>query len=417
MKVHEYQGKEILKQFGVAVPKGRVAFTAREAREIAQEIGCPVVIKAQIHAGGRGKGGGIKLANSLDETEKIASKVLGMTLVTHQTGPEGRIVRKVLVEEAMKIIKELYLGIIIDRSCGRPVIMASEAGGMEIEEVAAQSPEKILKEFIDPALGIQPFQSRKLAFGLNLDKGLISTATKFITNLYMAFVEKDCSLAEINPLVVTEDGRLLALDAKLNFDDNALYRHSEVVELRDLDEEEPLEIEASKYKLNYIKLDGSVGCLVNGAGLAMATMDIIKHAGSEPANFLDVGGGASAEMVENAFRILLSDKHVKAVLINIFGGILRCDILAQGIVEAAKKVAIKVPMVIRMEGTNVDKGKEILNQSGLNFTIANFKKKKKRERKEKKKKKKKKKKKCFPTPKSRRTRVAAAPCAASTSRG
>ena len=371
MKVHEYQGKEILKQFGVAVPKGRVAFTAREAREIAQEIGCPVVIKAQIHAGGRGKGGGIKLANSPDETEKIASKVLGMTLVTHQTGPEGRIVRKVLVEEAMKIIKELYLGIIIDRSCGRPVIMASEAGGMEIEEVAAQSPEKILKEFIDPALGIQPFQSRKLAFGLNLDKGLISTATKFITNLYKAFVEKDCSLAEINPLVVTEDGRILALDAKLNFDDNALYRHSEVVELRDLNEEEPLEIEASKYKLNYIKLDGSVGCLVNGAGLAMATMDIIKHAGSEPANFLDVGGGASAEMVENAFRILLSDKHVKAVLINIFGGILRCDILAQGIVEAAKKVAVKVPMVIRMEGTNVDKGKEILNQSGLNFTVAN----------------------------------------------
>ena len=371
MKVHEYQGKEILKQFGVAVPKGRVAFTAREAREIAQEIGCPVVIKAQIHAGGRGKGGGIKLANSPDETEKIASKVLGMTLVTHQTGPEGRIVRKVLVEEAMKIIKELYLGIIIDRSCGRPVIMASEAGGMEIEEVAAQSPEKILKEFIDPALGIQPFQSRKLAFGLNLDKGLISTSTKFITNLYKAFVEKDCSLAEINPLVVTEDGRILALDAKLNFDDNALYRHSEVVELRDLNEEEPLEIEASKYKLNYIKLDGSVGCLVNGAGLAMATMDIIKHAGSEPANFLDVGGGASAEMVENAFRILLSDKHVKAVLINIFGGILRCDILAQGIVEAAKKVAVKVPMVIRMEGTNVDKGKEILNQSGLNFTVAN----------------------------------------------
>ena len=371
MKVHEYQGKEILKQFGVAVPKGRVAFTAREAREIAQEIGCPVVIKAQIHAGGRGKGGGIKLANSLDETEKIASKVLGMTLVTHQTGPEGRIVRKVLVEEAMKIIKELYLGIIIDRSCGRPVIMASEAGGMEIEEVAAQSPEKILKEFIDPALGIQPFQSRKLAFGLNLDKGLISTSTKFITNLYKAFVEKDCSLAEINPLVVTEDGRILALDAKLNFDDNAIYRHPEVVELRDLNEEEPLEIEASKYKLNYIKLDGSVGCLVNGAGLAMATMDIIKHAGSEPANFLDVGGGASAEMVENAFRILLSDKHVKAVLINIFGGILRCDILAQGIVEAAKKVAVKVPMVIRMEGTNVDKGKEILNQSGLNFTVAN----------------------------------------------
>lgn len=370
MKLHEYQGKGILKQFGVAVPKGRVAFTGREAKEIAQEIGCPLVIKAQIHAGGRGKGGGIKLANSPDEAEKIANQMLGMTLITHQTGPEGRIVRKVLVEEAMKINKELYLGIIIDRSCGWPVIMASEAGGMEIEEVAAQSPEKILKEFIDPAVGIQPFQARKLAFGLNLDKDLINTATKFIANLYKAFIEKDCSLAEINPLVVTEDSRILALDAKLNFDDNALYRHPEVVELRDLNEEEPLEIEASKYKLNYIKLDGSVGCLVNGAGLAMATMDIIKHAGSEPANFLDVGGGASAEMVENAFRILLSDKHVKAVLINIFGGILRCDILAQGIVEAAKKIAVKVPMVIRMEGTNVDIGKEILNQSGLNFTVA-----------------------------------------------
>jgi succinyl-CoA synthetase beta subunit len=371
MKIHEYQGKDILRQFDVAVPKGRVAFTGREAKEIAHEIGCPVVIKAQIHAGGRGKGGGIKVVSTPEEAEQTASKMLGMALVTHQTGPEGRTVRKVLVEEAMKIAKELYLGIVIDRSCGRPVIMASEAGGMEIEEVAAQSPEKIIKEFIDPALGVQPFQARKLAFGLNLDKGLISTATKFIINLFKVFVEKDCSLAEINPLVVTEDGRLLALDAKLNFDDNALYRHPDIVELRDLNEEEPLEIEASKYKLNYIKLDGSVGCLVNGAGLAMATMDIIKHAGSEPANFLDVGGGASAETVENAFRILLSDRHVKAVLINIFGGILRCDILAQGIVEAAKKVAVKVPMVIRMEGTNVDKGKEILNQSGLNFAVAN----------------------------------------------
>ena len=371
MKVHEYQGKEILKQFGVLVPKGQVAFTACEAKGIAQEIGSPVVIKAQIHAGGRGKGGGIKLAGSPEEAEKVVSEMLGMALITHQTGPEGRIVRKVLVEEAMKITKELYLGIIIDRSCGRPVIMASEAGGMEIEEVAAQSPEKILKEFIDPALGIQPFQARKLAFGLNLDKALISMATKFIISLYNTFIEKDCSLAEINPLVVTEDGRLLALDVKLNFDDNALYRYPEVVELRDLNEEEPLEIEASKYRLNYIKLDGSVGCLVNGAGLAMATMDIIKHAGSEPANFLDVGGGASAEMVENAFRILLSDKHVKAVLINIFGGILRCDILSQGIVAAAKKMTVKVPMVIRMEGTNVDKGKEILNQSGLNFSVAN----------------------------------------------
>jgi succinyl-CoA synthetase beta subunit len=371
MKVHEYQGKEILNQFGVTIPKGRVAVTGREAKEIALEIGCPLVVKAQIHAGGRGKGGGIKIANTPDEAEEIADKILGMTLVTPQTGPEGRLVRKVLVEEAMKIIKELYLGIIIDRGCGTPVIMASEAGGMEIEEVAAATPEKILKEFIDPAVGIQSFQARKLAFGLNMDKALINTATKFIANLYRAFIEKDCSLAEINPLVITEDNRILALDAKLNFDDNALYRHPDEVELRDLNEEEPLEIEASKYKLNYIKLDGSVGCLVNGAGLAMATMDIIKHAGSEPANFLDVGGGASAEMVENAFRILLSDKNVKAVLINIFGGILRCDILAQGIVEAAKKVAINVPMVIRMEGTNVDKGKEILNQSGLNFAVAN----------------------------------------------
>ncbi|MBI2875803.1 MAG: ADP-forming succinate--CoA ligase subunit beta, partial [Candidatus Tectomicrobia bacterium] len=305
-----------------------------------------------------------------EEAERIAAAMLDRPLVTPQTGPEGRIVRRVLIEEGMKIARELYLGIVIDRGTGRVTLMASEAGGMEIEEVAARTPEKILKQVIDPAIGAQSFHARKLAFGLNLPKELTNPATQFILNLYQAFVEKDCSMAEINPLVVTEDGRLLALDAKLNFDDNALYRHPELKELRDLTEEEPLEIEASKHRLNYIKLDGAVGCIVNGAGLAMATMDIIKHAGSEPANFLDVGGGASAEMVENAFRILLSDPHVRAVLINIFGGILRCDVFAQGVVEAAKKLHVPVPIVVRMEGTNVEQGKEILAASGLNFALA-----------------------------------------------
>lgn len=370
MKIHEHQAKEMLGQFGVAVPRGGVAFTPQEAKEIAQQLGGTVVVKAQIHAGGRGKGGGVKLATSPREVEEIATRMLGMTLVTAQTGPEGRKVRRVLVEEGMKIAQELYLGIVIDRSCGRPVVMASEAGGMEIEEVAASTPEKILKEVVDPAVGIRSFQARKVAFGLHLGKDLVGQATQFITNLYQAFVAKDCSMVEINPLVVTEDGRLLALDAKINFDDSALYRHTELMELRDLHEEEPLEIEASKHRLNYIKLDGTVGCMVNGAGLAMATMDIIQYAGEEPANFLDVGGGASAEMVENAFRILVSDPHVKAVLINIFGGILRCDVLAQGVAEAAKKLHLQVPIVVRMEGTNVEQGNEILSASGLSFILA-----------------------------------------------
>jgi succinyl-CoA synthetase beta subunit len=370
MKIHEFQAKEILKRYGVPVPEGGVASTPQESRDVAERLGGTVVVKAQIHAGGRGKGGGIKLAKSPEETEASAGKILGMTLVTPQTGPEGRLVQRVLVEEGMDIDKELYLGIVIDRACNRPVIMASEAGGMEIEEVAAATPEKILKEEIDPLLGLKPYQARNLAFGLNLPTELVSTAVKFIAGLYKCFEEMDCSLAEINPLVLTKDGRLLALDAKITFDDNALWRHKEVAEMRDLNEEEPLEIEASKHHLNYIKLDGNVGCMVNGAGLAMATMDIIKLAGGEPANFLDVGGGATQEMVENAFRILMSDEHVKAVLINIFGGILRCDVLASGVVEAVKNVQVNVPVVVRLEGTNVEQGREILQSSGLEFTMA-----------------------------------------------
>lgn len=371
MKIHEYQAKNVLKKYGVAVPKGRIAFNPHEAEEAAKELGGTVVVKAQIHAGGRGKGGGVKLAKSPEEANKKAQEILGMRLVTHQTGPEGRIVKTVLVEEGMNIERELYLGIVIDRAISRTVIMASEAGGMDIEEVAASTPEKILKESIDPAVGIMPYQARRLAFDLNLKPEMLKAAVPFIMNLYKAFEQEDCSLLEINPLVVTGDGRLLALDAKINFDDNALYRHKETTELRDLDEEDPLEVEASRFNLNYIKLDGNIGCMVNGAGLAMATMDIIKLSGGEPANFLDVGGGANAEMVENAFRILLSDKHVKAVLINIFGGILRCDILADGVVKAANKLNVKVPVVVRMEGTNVEKGKQVLKESGLNFILAN----------------------------------------------
>lgn len=370
MKIHEYQAKEIVKKYSVPVPKGRVAYTPVGAREIAEDIGGPVVVKAQIHAGGRGKGGGVKLAKTPQETEEIAGKMIGMKLVTHQTGPEGREVRKVLVEEQMEIDRELYIGIVIDRAKSRPVIMVSEEGGVEIEEVAAKTPEKIFKEDIDPGVGLMPFQTRRLAFGLNLDNTVIRDATSFITRLYKSFKEEDCSLAEINPLVITSDKRMLALDAKINFDDNAMYRHKDNIELRDLNEEEPLEIEASKYNLNYIKLDGNIGCMVNGAGLAMATMDIIKLAGGEPANFLDVGGGADAEMVENAFKILISDKNVKAVLINIFGGILRCDVLATGVVEAVKKIEINIPVVVRLEGTNVEKGSKILRQSGLNFVVA-----------------------------------------------
>jgi len=370
MKIHEYQGKQLLSKFGVTVPRGEVIDSADQARAVAEKLGLPVVVKAQIHAGGRGKGGGVKLARSFDEAEAFASEMLGMTLVTHQTGPEGREVRRVLIEEGLKIKQEFYLGIVLDRAISRLVFMASSAGGMEIEEVAAQEPEKILKEPIDPAVGLQSFQARKLAFGIGLPPETVNKAVKFMTALYRAYVELDASLAEINPFLLTEEGELYALDAKLSFDDNALFRHKDVLELRDLNEEEPLEIDASKHDLNYIKLDGNIGCMVNGAGLAMATMDIIKLAGGEPANFLDVGGGASQERVENAFRILLSDSNVRAVLINIFGGIVRTDMVATGVVEAAKKLGVKVPVVVRLEGTNVEKGREVIEKCGLGFKTA-----------------------------------------------
>jgi len=370
MKIHEYQAKAILREFGVPVPAGEVADTAAAARAIAQRLGGRVVVKAQIHAGGRGKGGGIKLADDPAGAEAAARQILGMRLKTPQTPPEGIEVKRVLVEEASPIRQELYLSVTLDRARATPVVMASEAGGMEIEEVAARSPEKILREWADPALGLQGFQARALAFGLGLSGDLFKAAVALILNLYQCFLAKDCSLAEINPLVVTADGRLLALDAKLNFDDNALYRRKDIVAFRDLNEETPLEVEASKHSLNYIKLDGNVGCMVNGAGLAMATMDIIKLAGGEPANFLDVGGGASPEQIENAFRILISDPKVKAVLINIFGGILRCDRLAEGVISAVRKLDVKIPVVIRMEGTNVELGRKMLAESGLNFTNA-----------------------------------------------
>ena len=372
MKIHEYQAKDILRKFNVAVPEGKVAFTPQEARKIAEELGGgTVVVKAQIHAGGRGKGGGVKLAKNPAEAEEIASKMIGMTLVTHQTGPEGKLVRRVLVEQGLDIERELYAGIVLDRAKSQLAFMVSTEGGVEIEKVAAETPEKILKEWIDPAVGFMPFQARRLAFGLGLSGDQFKNAVKFLTSLYKAYVAVDASLAEINPLVVTKDGRVLALDAKINIDDNALFRHSDIIELRDLDEEEPLEVEASKYNLNYIKLDGDVGCMVNGAGLAMATMDLIKLAGGEPANFLDVGGGASAETVENGFKIILSDPNVKAVLINIFGGIVRCDRVATGVVEAAKKIGVKVPMIVRLAGTNAEEAAEILQKSGLKFLVAN----------------------------------------------
>jgi len=372
MKIHEYQGKELLKKFGVAVPRGIVARTPDEAERAAKELGTDVVVvKAQIHAGGRGKGGGVKLAKSPEEAGAIAKQMLGMKLVTHQTGPEGREVRVLLIEEGLPIDKEFYLGIVLDRASGRPVFMASSAGGMDIEEVAAKTPEKIMKETIDPAVGFRSFQARKLAFGLGLPAELINQAVKFMQALYNAYEQMDASLVEINPFLLTKDGQLIALDAKINFDDNALFRHKDFLELRDLNEEEPLEIEASKFDLNYIKLDGNIACMVNGAGLAMATMDIIKLAGGEPANFLDVGGGASQERVEAAFRILLADENVKAVLINIFGGIVRCDMVARGVVEAAKNLGIKVPVVVRLEGTNVEEGQRVIRESGLNFTVAN----------------------------------------------
>ncbi|MGD0793594.1 MAG: ADP-forming succinate--CoA ligase subunit beta [Terriglobales bacterium] len=374
MKIHEYQAKGILKKYGVAVPRGVMAATREEAEAAAKDIlgsgATGVVVKAQIHAGGRGKGGGVKIAKSVEEAGEIAGKMLGMKLVTHQTGPEGRIVHRLLVEETLPIEKELYLGILVDRGEGKPVFMASAAGGMDIEQVAAERPEAILKQYIDPGMGLEPFQARKIAFTLGLKPQQINPAVQFLTGLYRAFLETDASLVEINPFISCTDGRLFALDAKLTFDDNALFRHADLRELRDITEEDPLEVEASKYNLNYIKLDGNVGCMVNGAGLAMATMDIIKYAGGMPANFLDVGGSASADQVAHAFEILLSDKSVRAVLINIFGGILRVDMLATGVVEAAKKTNIQLPVVLRLEGTNVQEGKKILMESGLNFTVA-----------------------------------------------
>src|SRR5918992_2943534 len=366
MKIHEYQGKELLRKYGVPVPRGIVARSPEEAYHAAKELGGDlVVVKAQIHAGGRGKGGGVKLARSADEAQSIARQMLGMKLVTHQTGPEGREVRVLLVEEGLPIDKEFYLGIVLDRATGRPVFMASSAGGMDIEEVAASTPELIMKETIDPAVGFRPFQARKLAFGLGLPAPLVNQAAKFMQALYHAYEQTDASLIEVNPFLLTKDGRLIALDAKMTFDDNAMYRHTDFHALRDLNEEEPLEIEASKFDLNYIKLDGNIACMVNGAGLAMATMDIIKLAGGEPANFLDVGGGASKEKVAHAFRILLADTRVRGVLINIFGGIMRCDVLAQGVVEAARELKVAVPLVVRMQGTNVDSGRRILADSGL----------------------------------------------------
>jgi len=374
MKIHEYQAKGILRKYGVAVPRGTMAATREEAEVAAKEIlgsgATGVVVKAQIHAGGRGKGGGVKIAKSVQEAGELAVKMLGMKLVTHQTGPEGRIVRRLLVEETLPIEKELYLGILVDRGEGKPVFMASAAGGMDIEQVAAETPEKILKQYIDPGMGLEPFQARKIAFALGLKPQQINSAVQFLTSLYRAFLESDASLVEINPFISCTDGRLFALDAKMTFDDNALFRHADLRELRDITEEDPLEVEASKYSLNYIKLDGSVGCMVNGAGLAMATMDIIKYAGGLPANFLDVGGSASSDQVAHAFEILLSDKSVRAVLINIFGGILRVDMLATGVVEAARKTNIQLPVIVRLEGTNVQEGKKILQESGLNFVVA-----------------------------------------------
>ncbi len=372
MKIHEYQGKELLRRFDVKTPRNFVATSVAEAEDAAQKLGSfPVVIKAQIHAGGRGKGGGVKLAKTAEDVTTVAGAILGMNLVTHQTGPEGRLVRTLLVEEGLHIKHEFYLGVVLDRAASRNVFMASSAGGMDIEEVAEHSPEKILKEYIDPAVGMQAFQARKIAFGLGLAPELVGKAVKFMLALYKAALELDTSLVEINPFLLTEEGEFYALDAKITFDDNAMFRHKEFAALRDLDEEEALEIEASKFDLNYIKLDGNIACMVNGAGLAMATMDIIKLAGGEPANFLDVGGGASQERVENAFRILLADPHVEAVLINIFGGIVRCDMVARGVVAAAKNLGVKVPIVVRLEGTNVEEGQQVLKDSGMNFLVAN----------------------------------------------
>ena len=372
MKIHEYQAKQILTKYGVPVPQGEAVLDPAHAKGVAERLGGgTVVVKAQIHAGGRGKGGGVKLAHNPDEADRHARQIHGMQLITHQTGPEGRKVARLLVEQGLPIARELYLGIVIDRAAGRPVIMVSQDGGMEIEAVAEKTPERIHKEYVNPATGLIPFQARKLAFALGLEGDQIAKFGKMLTALYSAFIGTDASLVEINPLIVTKTGDLFALDAKMNFDDSALGRHPELKDLRDLDEEDPLEIEASKFSLNYIRLDGTIGCMVNGAGLAMATMDIIKLAGGEPANFLDVGGGASKEQIRNAFKILMADKNVRAVLINIFGGILRCDILAAGVIAAVQELGVPVPIVIRMEGTNVEEGKRLLQESGLNFTTAN----------------------------------------------
>ncbi|MDV2685414.1 ADP-forming succinate--CoA ligase subunit beta [Alkalihalophilus sp. As8PL] len=371
MNIHEYQGKELLRQYGVAVPNGKVAFSVEEAVEAAKELGTDVcVVKAQIHAGGRGKAGGVKVAKNMDEVRTYADEILGKTLITHQTGPEGKEVKRLLVEEGCDIKNEYYVGLVLDRATNRVVLMASEEGGTEIEEVAEETPEKIFKEVIDPAVGLQGFQARRIAFNINIPKELVGQTVKFMMGLYKAFSEKDCSIAEINPLVTTGDGKVMALDAKLNFDSNALYRQKDVLAYRDLEEEDEKEIEASKYDLSYISLDGNIGCMVNGAGLAMATMDIIKHYSGDPANFLDVGGGATAEKVTEAFKIILSDENVKGIFVNIFGGIMKCDIIAEGVVAATKEVGLEIPLVVRLEGTNVDLGKKILNESGLNITAA-----------------------------------------------
>ncbi|KIO61860.1 Succinyl-CoA ligase [Caldibacillus thermoamylovorans] len=371
MNIHEYQGKELLRKYGVSVPDGKVAFTVDEAVQAAKELNSNVVVvKAQIHAGGRGKAGGVKIAKNLDEVRTYAGELLGKILVTHQTGPEGKEVKRLLIEKGCDIKKEYYIGIVLDRATSRVTLMASSEGGMEIEEVAEKTPEKIFKETIDPLIGLAPFQARRIAFNIGIPKELVNQAVKFMTGLYTVFVEKDCSIAEINPLVITGDGKVMALDAKLNFDSNALYRHPDILEYRDLDEEDPKEIEASKYDLSYIKLNGNIGCMVNGAGLAMATMDIIKYYGGEPANFLDVGGGATAEKVTEAFKIILSDNNVKGIFVNIFGGIMKCDVIATGVVEAAKQIGLSVPLVVRLEGTNVELGKNILHESGLNIVPA-----------------------------------------------
>ena len=370
MKIHEYQAKGILRRHGVPVPRGRVAFSAEEAKAAAEELGGRVIVKAQIHAGGRGKGGGVKIADNPDHAGEIAGRMIGMTLVTHQTGPKGRLVKRVLVEETLPIDRELYLGVVLDRNMQKPVLMASSAGGVEIEEVAAKTPELILKETMHPGVGLSGYQARRLAFGMGVGTETIGAVVEAMTALAETYRATTANLVEINPFVLTEDGRAVALDAKMDLDDNGLFRHPELSELRDLDEEEPLETDAINHGLNYIKLDGNVGCMVNGAGLAMATMDIIQHAGGSPANFLDVGGGANADQIKNGFRIILSDPNVKAILINIFGGILQVDVLAEGVVAAARELDIKAPIVLRLEGTNVEIGRKILNESGMNFTVA-----------------------------------------------